>query len=437
MSIFNLDSEAESSNYTVEQYLYFTDTLALLPYGSQDEPLWLLQQLDTTLSVIGNTAIMNFKNKCVDPDKKDQPQNSQTDEIQAKDILENSTEINNSEDLLDLDEPELNDEQAYKLLLKHLVDDNFALEQFHKKLMACFLLYALKSYLREAYNLTDDKVQEYQRVTSFGEAANFALADQLEKQHQDREGNGSPEPIPPEKRDPKKEKQAKKEAKMKKNEKIKGYDKPVNRKIGVYFNQQPSLQIVLEYLKNKLKVNYSSENCRLYLIHQYTMFRQLLEMIDTIIDDDLDHSNEMDEMEYQRMEQNQNKLNQERIIFGSLNFGGPKPPISSIAQHRDTLKVEDILETKPENSLSGTSGRPTTGGGRRSLMITNTSKGNNANSVVSSRRLLVSSKITIRDGGAKKKQVTGSTKRKHIEEEISEEESEDSYWWCSKEGINI
>jgi len=71
-----------------------------------------------------------------------------------------------------------------------------------------------------------------------------------------------------------------KAAKSKRSETIKQFDRLTNRRHGIDFDAQQSLKIVKDYLNNYMNYNFTETTARLEVIHQYTVFRQLLEQID-------------------------------------------------------------------------------------------------------------------------------------------------------------
>lgn len=378
-------------NKIIEQTLFFTDTLALLPYGTQDEPLWLLQVVDTNLSVIGNSVLTYFKDKCIDRNKKER------DEVNNQ-LGEN------------FDEPELQDQDSYEKLAELLVADGEIIKTFHQRLMACFLLYSLKSYLREAYNLTDRKVQEYNRLSenftaqlslSPNETTKITPPCGTSSIKNDTENNPEGTPSKAKKSD-KTKKETKVEAKKKAAETkayTKVFDRPVNRKIGIYFKDQPALKIVLHFLNNKKMINYSSDNCKITIIHQYTMFRQLLELIESIVDDEEDDEDfQAQPTENVKNESMVDTQRQERNIFGSV----------AECQVKTTIKQEN---STPARIISST----TTA---RRLLINN----KNSPATPTSRRLLISSTVAERAKNRVRK--SKEYEMSDTEEESSEESSE-------------
>ena len=272
----------------LEKLLFIVDTLALLPYGTQDEPLWLLNAIDVFLSVSGSAVLERFRSTCVRKEAK--LENKPSDD-------EGNQEMSVDKTLNDFDEPELGDEQAYKILEEKMSKDGAKLNTFYTKLLACLLLHALKSYLRQAYAVTDKKIQEYIRLSSVSDAA----LQQIEKQ----EENDQPEPEMTaedkkelEKEEKEKAKIKKKQARQKKNEFLKVFERPVNRKIGTDIDEQESVKIVVNFLQSKATENkFTEEKERLELIHHYVMFRQMLEQIDKNEDESGDEKEEKAKIE--------------------------------------------------------------------------------------------------------------------------------------------
>merc|ERR1719461_817245 len=145
-------------------------------------------------------------------------------------------------------------------------------------------------------------------------------------------------------------------------------------------------------------INYSSDNCKITIIHQYTMFRQLLELIESIVDDDEDE----EEFQAQKTCEIKTELTvdtqkQERNIFGS------------VAECQITTSIRQEAST-PTRAVSSTMTA-------RRLLITNNNK--NTPATPTSRRLLFSSTVAERAKNRAKK-------AKEYEMSDSEEEGDSS-----------
>ena len=361
----------------VAKLLYIVDTLATLPYATQDEPLWLLNAIDVNLSVSGSAVLERFRSTCIRPyktngenveneknvEKMSEPDKiheiEQNSKISAENPVENignpektvhdqeaensenskpslsenkkttensvSTDANDSESQTTqesesqensqnsqtvvsnhFEEPDLGDCESYELLEERLSRDELKLNTFYHKLLACFLLHALKAHMRLIYCISDRKIQEYIRITSVSEAHDMLNNVEPEKGENKIEKSGNDEDwkddlkngagskkdcieldIAPDvlagmsEKEIKAAKKAKvKAAKSKRSETIKQFDRLTNRRHGIDFDAQQSLKIVKDYLNNYMNYNFTETTARLEVIHQYTVFRQLLEQID-------------------------------------------------------------------------------------------------------------------------------------------------------------
>jgi cohesin loading factor subunit SCC2 len=122
----------DNEHATLSFMLYLADNLAYFPYVVQDEPLYLIHQIDVFISVTGSTLLKQF----VDGLKKN------TDEEIAREKLENPLE---DED----------DEEDRDVLYSQLPDDTTELQQVITSAQGCMLLLILKQHLKDMYGITD------------------------------------------------------------------------------------------------------------------------------------------------------------------------------------------------------------------------------------------------------------------------------------------
>lgn len=109
--------------------LYLADNLAYFPYAVQDEPLYLIHQIDVFISVTGSTLLKMF---CDGLKKK----------IEDKEKLDNPLE---DED----------DEEDRDVLFNKLPEDTTELQQVITSAQGCMLLLILKQHLKDMYGITD------------------------------------------------------------------------------------------------------------------------------------------------------------------------------------------------------------------------------------------------------------------------------------------
>ncbi|XP_067623755.1 nipped-B protein isoform X2 [Eurosta solidaginis] len=116
---------------SLQQMLYIADNLAYFPYVVQDEPLYLIHQVDLLISIVGTNLLTTFK--------------------------ENLKPSVNSGDVLEDDD----DEDDPDVLFKRLPDNAFEMQKCIMSAQACMLLLILKDHLKNMYSLTDSKISRY------------------------------------------------------------------------------------------------------------------------------------------------------------------------------------------------------------------------------------------------------------------------------------
>ncbi|XP_073824751.1 nipped-B cohesin loading factor isoform X2 [Musca autumnalis] len=116
---------------SLRQMLYIADNLAYFPYVVQDEPLYLIHQIDLLISMAGTNILATFK-ECLKPSEK------------VNDILEDD-----------------DDEEDPEVLFKRLPEDTFEIQRCITSAQACMLLLILKEHLKDMYSITDSKISRY------------------------------------------------------------------------------------------------------------------------------------------------------------------------------------------------------------------------------------------------------------------------------------
>lgn len=132
--IQSITKQFDDQRTSLRQMLYLADNLAYFPYLVQDEPLYIIHQIDVLISVTGTNLLSNFRdglkqlpNASTNPELPDQPPNP-------------------------LDEDEDDDQDA---LFERLPDDTSDLESCIRSAQGCMLLLILKEHLKEFYGITD------------------------------------------------------------------------------------------------------------------------------------------------------------------------------------------------------------------------------------------------------------------------------------------
>lgn len=111
--------------------LYIADNLAYFPYVVQDEPLYLIHQIDLLISMAGTHLLATFKEHIKPSDKEG-------------DVLEDDD---------DVEDPEV--------LFNRLPEDLTEIIKCITSAQACMLLLILKDHLKEMYAITDSKISRY------------------------------------------------------------------------------------------------------------------------------------------------------------------------------------------------------------------------------------------------------------------------------------
>ncbi|XP_013107100.2 nipped-B protein isoform X1 [Stomoxys calcitrans] len=116
---------------SLRQMLYIADNLAYFPYVVQDEPLYLIHQIDLLISMAGTNILATFK-ECLKPPEK------------QLDVLEDD-----------------DDEEDPEVLFKRLPENTSEVQRCITSAQACMLLLILKEHLKEMYSITDSKISRY------------------------------------------------------------------------------------------------------------------------------------------------------------------------------------------------------------------------------------------------------------------------------------
>ncbi|GFU63535.1 nipped-B-like protein [Trichonephila clavipes] len=131
----------EQAKTPLTELLYIADNIAYFPYMAQDEPLFIMNQLDIMLSVSGSNLLQSFRETLVNGPE------SQTSEQTA----------NTTTEMDDFDE----DDDDHDSILKRLPQDTSFLQECIIASQGCVLLLYLKQTLKEMYGFTDNKIQQY------------------------------------------------------------------------------------------------------------------------------------------------------------------------------------------------------------------------------------------------------------------------------------
>ncbi|KAK7495047.1 hypothetical protein BaRGS_00013687 [Batillaria attramentaria] len=120
-SLLNLFDDTGLQRITMAEQVYVADNLAHFPYQVQDEPLFIVHQIDIIVSVAGSNLMQTFKENL---------------------LPRNSGEQNES-------------------LISRLPDNIAPLQEIMQQSQGCILLLMLKQHLKDTYGLTDSKIHRY------------------------------------------------------------------------------------------------------------------------------------------------------------------------------------------------------------------------------------------------------------------------------------
>lgn len=135
LKMFDNDTSTNAST-TLEEQLFVADNLAYFPYQVQDEPLYLIEQIDLTVSVSGSTQLQQFR-----------------------DLLKQHLDYTDDDESIEISKLE----EKFLHLSDSAVDEMNQCLRISKSTM---LLLLLKSYLKDVYSLNDSKITEYDHTES-------------------------------------------------------------------------------------------------------------------------------------------------------------------------------------------------------------------------------------------------------------------------------
>ncbi|CAF3705800.1 unnamed protein product [Rotaria sp. Silwood1] len=140
LKMFDNDSSntlsSSSSSLTLEEQLFVADNLAYFPYQVQDEPLFIVEQIDLSISVIGSTQLQQFR-----------------------DLLKQHLDYIDDDEGIDMNKIENKLNNVSEIIIDEL-------NQCLRTTKPTMLLLLLKSYLKDVYYLNDTKIIEYDHTES-------------------------------------------------------------------------------------------------------------------------------------------------------------------------------------------------------------------------------------------------------------------------------
>lgn len=136
LKMFDNDTTSTTTSISLEEQLFVADNLAYFPYQVQDEPLYLIEQIDLTVSVSGSAQLQQFR-----------------------DLLKQYLDYVDDDEGMDMN----------KLEERFLSLSDSIVEEFNQCLRtskSTMLLLILKGYLKDVYGLNDTKITEYDHSES-------------------------------------------------------------------------------------------------------------------------------------------------------------------------------------------------------------------------------------------------------------------------------
>lgn len=162
-----LIKQFDDPNPNMRLLLYLADNLAYYPYLVQDEPLYIICQIDVLVTVTGTNLMVNFRDALKpNPNAPPPPQTAAVvikAEIDSDDVVmadgdgvttaapvppTSSTNALHAA----LDDEDDDDKEA---LYERLPDDTAELQNCIRSAQGCILLLLLKQHLKEYYGITD------------------------------------------------------------------------------------------------------------------------------------------------------------------------------------------------------------------------------------------------------------------------------------------
>lgn len=129
--IQSMTKQFDNESATLSFMLYLADNLAYFPYAVQDEPLYLIHQIDLFISVSGTNLLQTFRDGLI-------PRPGQENKEKTLNPLEDE-----------------DDDEDRDALIARLPTDTTELQQCVTSAQGCMLLLILKQHLKDMYGIND------------------------------------------------------------------------------------------------------------------------------------------------------------------------------------------------------------------------------------------------------------------------------------------
>lgn len=154
----------ESAKLSLSEMLYLADNLAYFSYQLQDEPLFIIHNIDIIISVSGENLRQSFKEALL-PKSTDAPAHHapQSQIVYGPDGTAQQVMLPLATPMLDDEEEDEEDEEA---ILARLPADTTLLRQYITASQGFMLLLTLRQHLKDLYGMSDAKISQYSPETA-------------------------------------------------------------------------------------------------------------------------------------------------------------------------------------------------------------------------------------------------------------------------------
>lgn len=150
---------------TLRQMLYLADNLAYFPYTVQDEPLYIIHQIDLLITVVGTSLLQTFKDSLkpvVGHETRDPNEREYICQRLGRYLPINKPTKNDSFEICQTTAKNAledeDDDEDIELLLSRLPDDTTEIQKCITSSQGCNLLLMLKQHLKTSYKINDGYV---------------------------------------------------------------------------------------------------------------------------------------------------------------------------------------------------------------------------------------------------------------------------------------
>ncbi|XP_053394741.1 nipped-B-like protein isoform X2 [Mercenaria mercenaria] len=157
----------DSARINLPEQLYIADNLAFFLYQTQDEPLYIIHQIDIIVSVSGSNLLQSFREKLQFKDNRSRKMKKKESSAPVRRSTRSSKMLSNphaTENGVVNDKPNMyydEDDDDKDILLNRLPGDIAPLKEIIWIAQGCILLLYLKQHLKDMYGFTDGKIQNY------------------------------------------------------------------------------------------------------------------------------------------------------------------------------------------------------------------------------------------------------------------------------------